>query len=118
MAITADTINELYRRFRRQPKRLEDRNLSLLVDYVLDTEVLDMDGEKLVFTGMPQSSPFREIELERVNGVADLPEAMAVVLPNSIIFINKSDLSAHVHIRQIKMPLRQRLRRIFGLGKP
>lgn len=105
MSITSDMINELYRRFKRQPKRLEDRNLSLLVDYALDTDALDMDGEKLVFTRMEPSSPLREIMLDKIHGVADLPGVTAVVLRNSIIFIDKDDLSTRVHVKQLRRPL-------------
>lgn len=97
--INADTIKELYRRFKHRPKRLEDRNLSLLVDYALDTDALDMDDEVIVFTRMDPSSPFREIDLENIHGVADFPEAVAIVLRNSIIFINKRDLSTYAHIK-------------------
>lgn len=89
---------------------MQDRNLSLLVDYALDTDALDMDGEKIVFTRMDPMSPFREIELERVNGVADLPDFTAVVLANSIIFINKRNLSTTAHIRAERPSLWQWLR--------
>ncbi len=112
--ITRTDIKELYKKFRRRPKRLEDRNLSLLVDYALDTDALDMDGESLVFTHMDPTSPFREIGLERVHGVADFPEAVAIVLPNSIIFINKRDLSTHVHIKQAPTSLIDRIRYIMA----
>lgn len=108
--ITKDTIKKLYKQFRHRPRSLQDRNLSLLVDYALDTDALDMDGEKLVFTHMEPSSPFREIDLERVNGVADLPDSIAVVLANSIIFINKKDLSTTAHIRAERPSLWQQLR--------
>lgn len=114
MATEADIVKELYRRFRRQPKRLEERNLSLLVDYALDTDALDMDGERLVFCRMHPCSPFREIELQRVHGVAELADSVAVVLPNSIIFINKADLSTRAHIKPVRMPLWQRIRRLWA----
>lgn len=97
--ITSKTIEELYRKYRRQPKRLEDRNLSLLIDYALDTDAVELDGDMLVFTHLDASSPFHRIELERIHGVVDLDEAVAVVLPHSIIFINKKDYSTHAHIK-------------------
>lgn len=97
--ITSKTIDELYRRYRRQPKRLDERNLSLLIDYALDTDAVELDGDLLVFTRLEQNSPFRSIELERIHGVVDLDEAVAVVLPHSIIFIDKRSYDTHAHIK-------------------
>ncbi|MDE7387727.1 MAG: hypothetical protein K2M97_00585, partial [Muribaculaceae bacterium] len=56
------------------------------------------------FTRMDPASPFRTIDLEKVHGVADLGEAVAIVLANSIIFINKLTLATYAHIKALDSP--------------
>lgn len=108
--ITAQTINQLYKKYRKKPKSLDDRNLSLLVDMALDTEALDLDGDKLVFNQLDQYSPFREIELERIHAAVDLGDEIAIVLPNSMIFVNKHNFATHVHFKPAPTGLMGRVR--------
>lgn len=98
--ITNDTILNLYSTFATAPELFEDRGLSMLMDYVFDTEALDLDGDRLVFNTMPADSPWRSIELEHVYGAKELPGWLAVVLPDSIVFVNRADFSTRVHIKE------------------
>ena len=111
--ITKQTIAELYKKYRRCPKNLEDRNLSLLIEYALDTDAVELDGDMLVFTNMEDYSLFKRIELGRIHCVVDFDETVAVVLPNSIIFIRKTDYSTFVHIKENPRGICGKIRYMF-----
>ena len=111
--ITKQTIAELYKKYRRCPTNLEDRNLSLLIEYALDTDAVELDGDMLVFTNMEDYSPFKRIELGRIHCVVDFDETVAVVLPNSIIFIRKTDYSTFVHIKENPRGICGKIRYMF-----
>lgn len=98
--ITIDTINNLYNSFATAPQLFEDRGLGLLMDLAFDTDHVDFDGDSLVFNGIESDSPLHSVEIERFYGARDLGSHIAAVLPNSIIFINKADGSASLHIKE------------------
>lgn len=98
--ITKQVIDDLYKKYRRMPKRLDDRHLGLLVEYAIDNdETVSLEGDKLVFNQLDACSPFREIELERIHGVENFDNVLAVVLHSSIIFINKQTGATNVHLK-------------------
>lgn len=92
-------ISELYRRFKRRPETLDQRNLRLLADYIVEERGVALRDDSLVFTEMPASSPFREIRLAHIHGVADLGNLLAIVLNASIIFMHKTSLETSVHLK-------------------
>jgi len=92
-------IKSLYRRFRRRPATLDARRLDLLADFIVDGRGLELDGDRLIFTSMEPSSPFRAIPLDNIHGVADLGPLLAIVLHSSIIFLNRQTLAATVHLK-------------------
>lgn len=100
--MTADNalITDLYKRFRRCPPSLDERGLHLLADYIVDARWMELDDDRIVFSGMDKSSPFREILLRNINGVTDLGQLIAIVMHSSIIFFNKHSGEASVHLRQ------------------
>ncbi len=100
--INNDTINNLYTTFATEPAMFEDRGLSRLMDFAFDSEALDFDGDRLVFTSMEQGSPLRSVEIERIYGAKEFADHFAVVMPNSIIFLNKRDHSTSVHLKEVE----------------
>lgn len=98
--ITNDTIANLYSTFATEPALFEDRGLTRLMDYAFDTDAIEFDGDRLVFTTMDQDSPMRSVEIERIYGAKEFDDYLAVVLPNSIIFLDRCDYSTHVHVKE------------------
>ncbi len=98
--INNNIINELYTSFATEPELFEDRGLSRLMDYAFDTDAIDFDGDRLVFNSIDSESPLHSIEIERIRGAREFNDYMAVVLPSSIIFINRRDLSTRIHIKE------------------
>lgn len=92
--------DSLYRRFRRRPRTLDERCLNLLADFIVEERGIELDEDRLIFTGMDKMSPFREILLNNINGVVDLGVLLAIVMHSSIIFFNKTTLEATIHIKR------------------
>lgn len=101
MNIDRKLIDDLYRRFRRRPSTLDERNLRLLADFIVEERGISLEADSLVFTESAPDSPVREILLENINGVADLGRHIAIVLHSSIIFFNKDTLQTSVHLRPL-----------------
>lgn len=99
MDISSDLIDGLYKRFPRRPATLDERNLRLLADYIVEDRGVSLCDDRIVFTEMSADSPFREILLENIHGVADLGNMLAVVLHSSIIFLDCRTLEAFVHVK-------------------
>ena len=99
--INNDTIQNLYNSFATEPALFEDRGLTALMNLAFDTDAVDFDGDRLVFNGIEENSPLRSVEIERIYGAADVDGYMAVVLHAAIIFINKADNSARIHIKEM-----------------
>lgn len=114
MTTNQKVIQQLYRRFRRRPSTLDERGLHLLADYIIDEQGIELDEDRIVFTGMEPTSPFREIPLNNIHGVADLGKLLAIVFHSSIIFFNKQSHEATVHIKP--PTLRDRLAHLFAIG--
>lgn len=93
------TITDLYTTFATAPQLFEDRGIGRLMDYAFDTDAVDFDGDSIVFNTMDAESPMRSIEIENIWGVKEFPLWMAVVLPNSIIFLNRADFTTRVHLK-------------------
>jgi hypothetical protein len=111
--ITKSNIDDLYRKFRRKPRSEEARNLQLLEQCALDASDIEIDSRCIRFCNVDPGSPFATIELERIHGVVDFDRHVAIVLPSSIIFLDKEDHSVHIHIKE-EEPRRPWWRRIFG----
>ncbi len=106
-------IDSLYKRYHRRPDTLDERHLYLLVDFIVDEQGVELNDDRIVFTGIDEHSPFREIRLNNINGVEDLGGWLAIVLHSTIIFFNKDTHEVSVHIRPIS--LRDRLSSILSL---
>lgn len=101
MKTDQDLINSLYKRHRKRPSTLGERGLHLLADFIVEESGMELDDDKILFTEMSETSPFRAIRLDNINGVEDLGGVLAIVMHSSIIFFNKSTHEASVHIKPL-----------------
>lgn len=88
--ITIDNINNLYNKFNNLAADADvctDRNMHELMMFALDSDHVDFDGDRLTFA--QGAGPLKSIEIERIAGAEDMGSHMAIVLANSIIFVNK-----------------------------
>lgn len=88
--ITAATLNKTYNKFATLGAEADlvlDRNLNALMMFALDSDHVDFEGDRLTFAG--GEGPLRSVEIERICGAEDLGSHMAIVMPASVILINK-----------------------------
>lgn len=89
--ITAATIDSLYNKFANMPADADlvlDRNLNELMMFAFDSEHVDFDGDRLSL--LKGEGPLSSVEIERICGAQDLGSHMAIVMPASVILVNKS----------------------------
>ena len=115
--ITRQVIQTLYKKYSRRPASPDCLDMPLLFDSAGHHNiVIDMDGpvDSLVINSVEPSSPFHRIALERINAIVPFEEWVAIVLPSSIIFLNRNSNRVSVHLRAHKPGITDRLRSIFS----
>lgn len=88
--ITLDNTKNIYNKYNNLAADADlctDRNLNDLMMYALDSEHIGFDGDKLTLTNGEGILP--AIEIERIAGAEDLGSHWAIVLPTSVVFVNK-----------------------------
>lgn len=116
--ITKQVIQAIYKKYSKRPDSPDDLNMPMLFDYAAAHHniTIDMDGpvDSLVINSVEPSSPFHRIALERINAIVPFEEWVAIVLPSSIIFLNRNSNRVSVHLRAHKPGITDRLRSIFS----
>jgi hypothetical protein len=100
--ITKQVINELYKKYRHKPLTTDELNLAPLFDYAIEHHGITIDDHRLIINSISQLSPFHSIELEHIHAIVEFDNRIAIVLLTSIIFLDKEDDSAHIHIKVAK----------------
>ena len=98
--ITKQVINELYKKYRKRLKKTSALPIGDLMLWVGERHDLQLtDDGCLLINSLDEYSPFRSIPLDRIHGIVPFEKSVAVVLPSSIIFLNRYDSGVHVHIK-------------------
>jgi len=99
--ITIDKINSLHDKYATLGQDADvctERNLNALMMATFESEYLDFDGDRICFA--KGSGPLKSVEIERIAGYEDMGSHMAIVMPASIIFVNKTDGSLNVFLAE------------------
>ncbi len=117
--VTKKVIQTLYKQFSRPPKSADELNISLLFDYALENHGIFIDEDNLYIGSVDPASPFATIPLPRINQIVEFETCLAIVLPSSIIFLNKDDSDVNIHLRldDEKPSLWQRIKDAFKPGR-
>ena len=97
--VNRKVIDELYRKFRRMPKKGQPQMIDTLISTVGEMHKLSIDNGFLVIGTLDPMSPFRRIMLSRIHGVAVFEKSVAIVLPHSIMFLNRKDEGVNIHFK-------------------
>lgn len=108
--IQKKAIDEIYRRYRRRPASADDLNIPLLFEQLPPEAEIEIDGNELVIGSVDPVSPFHRLPISNINAIVEFSEAVAVVMPNSIVFLSKDDGKPHVHLKELKESFLDRLR--------
>ncbi len=117
--VTKKVIQTLYKQFSRPPKSADELNISLLFDYALENHGIFIDEDNLYIGCVDPASPFATIPLPRINQIVEFETCLAIVLPSSIIFLDKDDSDVNIHLRldDEKPSLWQRIKDAFKPGR-
>lgn len=99
--ITIDNINQLYNKYATLGADADvctERHLNALMEATFSSPHLDFDGDRIVFA--KGTGPLKSVEIERIAGYEDLGSHMAIVMPASIIFVNKDDGDLNVFLAE------------------
>ncbi len=97
--ITSEKINNIFEKYTTMGADADlvlDRNMNDLMMFAIDSDHMDFDGDRLTFT--QGEGPLKSVEIERICGAEDLGSHMAIIMPASIIFVNKADGSLNVFL--------------------
>lgn len=95
--ITTEKINSIFNHYNTLAADADlctQRNLNGLMMFALDSEFVGFDGDRITLTC--GEGPLKSIEIERISGAEDLGSHWAIVLPTTVIFVNK--LNGHVRV--------------------
>lgn len=114
--ISQKIIESLYKKYKKPPKSIDLLNLAVLFDYAARHHdiSIDPDTEQLTIGSVDPKSPFRTLSLKRLNGIVPFEEWVALVMPNSIVFLNRRNSDVAVDIRPVSQSLMDRLRTAVG----
>lgn len=96
--IKPEIIKELYKKFPQPTEEKNKLNLEHLSSEKLNHHSIEMTSTDLVINSVEEISPFHEIPLRNISGIENLESHIAIVLRNSIIFLDKKTTDIHVHI--------------------
>lgn len=113
--ITRENINEIYRKYKKTPASIDELNLSTLFDdTALHHDVMiDPETNVISFGSIDEASPFHQLPLDRINAILGFEEWVAVVLPSSILFLDRKSPKVVVDIKPIQQSLGERLSKMF-----
>lgn len=97
--ITTELINNIFTDYNTLPVGADivsDRNLHNLMMFAIDSPHVDFDGDRLVFNR--GEGPLRSVEIERIRGYHDLGSHSAIILPASMILVNKDNGAINVFL--------------------
>ncbi|MCM1356128.1 MAG: hypothetical protein NC212_06965 [Staphylococcus sp.] len=108
--VTKKLIEKIYKQYNRPPASPDELNFGLLFDYALENHGIFIDENDLFIGSVDPSSPFATIPLKHIHEILEFEDYIALVLRNSIIFLNKSNSEVNVHLRMASPSVWSRLK--------
>ena len=113
--LTKEVINSLYRKFDKRPASPDELDIALLFEHLMDTHDVAIDDEaNLLLGSVPPDSPFRSIPLANIHAIVEFADEVVIVLPASLIILNKEDSQVHIHINTNDQGIGSRLGSLFS----
>ncbi|MCM1076293.1 MAG: hypothetical protein NC411_02910 [Bacteroides sp.] len=97
--VTRQLIEQIYKQYKRPPASPDELDIALLFTYALENHGIVIDENNLYIGSVDPKSPFASIPLRHIHEILEFENTIGVVLPNSIIFLNKHNSDVNVHLR-------------------
>ena len=107
-------IDAIYKKFKSRPASPDELDIPLLFEKLPEQAEIEIDGDNLVIGSIDQGSLLHSIPVSHIHAIIDFDEAVAVVLPNSILFISKDDGAMSVHLKALGSSVLSRLGSLFS----
>lgn len=114
--VTRKLIDAIYRKYNRPPSSPDELNLGLLFDYAMENHGIVIDENDLFIGSVEPTSPFAQLPLDHIHEILEFENQIAIVLRNSILFLNKHDSDVNVHIRMENPSLWSRFKESLSIG--
>lgn len=111
--IKQEIIKELYKKFPLTLEANKEIDLRLLQNEQITHHAIELNGDELIINSVTKDSPFHEIPIKNIAGIQEFDNHIAIILRNSILFLNKSTTDIHVHINLEKPTLWERIKYAF-----
>ena len=112
--IQKKVIDAIYKKYRRRPASPDELNIPLLFEALPEEARIEIDGTHIIIGSLDPRSPFHKIPVGHIHAIVDFDEAVAIVLHSSILFISKDTGVAHVHMKDLRPTIMDRLRGVMG----
>ncbi len=96
--ITEQVIKEIYKKFKRAPKNIDDLRIPYFVE-LLKHHNLVYENDELIVGSLEEFNPFRRLLARRLRGILEFDRHVAFVTPAHILFLGKNDNSVQVHMK-------------------
>ncbi|MDE5941099.1 MAG: hypothetical protein K2H14_03210 [Muribaculaceae bacterium] len=103
-------IDAIYRKCRKRPESPDELNIPLLFEKLPEETMIEVDETDIVIGSVDQMSPFHRIPVSHIHAILEFDEAVAIVLHASIVFLSKENGAMHVHLKEMKPSILDRIR--------
>ena len=108
--IQKKVIDAIYKKCRRRPQSPDELNIPLLFEKLPEEAMIEIDENDIIINNIDASSPFHRIPVSHIHAILEFDEAVAIVLHSAIIFLSKDDGSVHVHLKEMRPSIIDRIR--------
>lgn len=115
--INKATIENTYKKFNKRPASPDELNLGVLFGDVFENHGLKLDEKYLTINSVDPASPFHRIPLRNICEIVEFADHVAVVLPASMIIMQKDSPDVFINIKTRPASLEERLRGMFHSPK-
>lgn len=108
--ITKKIIKDLYDRHQISEKKLLNFSIEEISKQCIHLYDLEISNENLRIKTMDTNSPFSSIPIKNIGGVSQVENYTAIVLRNSVLFLNNDVNEIKVHIKEVKLSKWEKIR--------
>lgn len=114
--INKKVIDAIYKKCKKRPASPDELNIPLLFEKLPEETMIEVDGNDIVINSVDSWSPFHRIPVNHIHAILEFDEAVAIVLHSSIVFLSKDNGAMHVHLKEMKPSLLDRLRESISMN--